>query len=211
MRVHSKEKIQEIKRLRRKGFSIIELVSRLGIPKTTIWHHIHSIKLLPQYKARLNSKRGGSTKRKEFRIARAYEKAKILINSSNREFLIALAMLYWSEGSKNSCVFTNSDGKMIKLYLSILEKILGIQKHEIKLTLRIFSGMHEGECLNYWSKILDISKKNFTVYLNDGGISGKTKYGMCRVNIKKSGNLLKLIRALIDLSLDDILKKLNEF
>jgi len=77
--------------------------------------------------------------------------------------------------------------------------------------LRIFSGKDESECLGYWSKMLAISKKNFTVYLNDGGISGKTKYGMCRVNIKKSGNLFKLIHALIDLSSDDVLKKLNEF
>jgi len=209
MKVHSIEKIKELKRLRRKGYSINELVLQMGIPKTTIWHHIHNIKLSPQHRAQLDSKRGGSAKRKKLRIANAHEKAKIFINSSSREFLIVLAMLHWCEGNKKACVFTNSDGKMVKLYLSILEKVLGIQQHEINLTLRIFSGMVESECLNYWSKTLGVPKKNFYIYLNDGGMSGKVKHGMCRVGIKRGGDLLKFIWALIDLSSEDVLKKLS--
>ena len=65
MRVHSAEKIKELKRLRRKGLSINELVAKLSIPKTTVWHHIHNIKLSPKHIARLKARQGGSAERKQ--------------------------------------------------------------------------------------------------------------------------------------------------
>jgi hypothetical protein len=207
MRVHSTEKIKTLKRLRKRGYSINELVEKLAIPKTTIWHHIHNISVLPKYAPLLHSKRGGSSKRKEKNIEIARGKAVELLKNENRESLIALAMLYWGEGSKNSCDFINSNGKIIQLYLKIIRNILKIPNPSIKATMRIFTGMDREECLNYWSRITKISKKEFIIRFNDGGTKGKTRYGMCRITIKKGDSALKLFHALIDQVFLELMKK----
>jgi len=207
MRIHSIKKIKELKRLRKKGFSINELVTKLSIPKTTAWHHIHNIKLLPKYALLLNAKRGGSAKRKQRNLEEAQKFARKLLQSSSRELSIIVAMLYWGEGSKKRCEFINSDGRIIESYLIVLRNVFKISDEFIKPTLRIYSGMNEKECLNYWSCITKIPKHKFIIRFNDGGTKGKTRYGMCRITVKKGGNILKLIQSLINQSFEEIIKK----
>lgn len=203
MRIHSAEKIKEMRELRRRGYSINELVKKLSVPKTTVWHHVHNVRILPKYALFLKSKRGGSAARKQNNWNKARECAEELLKGSNREFAISVAMLYWAEGSKKACEFINSDGRMIEFYLTILKRAFNVSTKAIKPTMRIFTGMNKKECLNYWSRITKIPKKEFVVRYNDGGTKGKTKYGMCRITVKKGGNILKLINSLIEKILED--------
>lgn len=198
MRKHSWKKIKRIKELRKIGYSINELVRELSVPKTTVWHHIQGVKVSPKYIPVLNAKRGGSKKIKEINLQIAKEKAKNLLQNPNKELAITLAMLYWGEGSKKVCELINSDGKMIQVYLKILRSYLNISNDYIKVTARYFSGMDKNKCLNYWSKITGVSKNKFIVRFNDGGTRGKTKYGMCRITVRRGHNTLKLIRSLIE-------------
>jgi len=198
MLIHPTRKINELKKLRKRGYSINELVAKLSIPKSTVWHHIHNIEISPKYGSILRAKRGGNGKRKQIRINQATERAQTLLNGSYRDLSIVIAMLYWGEGSKKRCEFINSDGMMIKSYLKIMKKVVNIPKTSIKPTLRIFSGMNEKKCLNYWSRVTKIAKSKFIVRLNDGGSKGRTKYGMCRITIKRGGDTLKLLHSLID-------------
>ncbi|MBI4709014.1 MAG: hypothetical protein HY764_02300 [Candidatus Portnoybacteria bacterium] len=199
MQIHSSEKIQELKELRMKGYSINELVKRLSIPKTTVWHHVHNVKVPPKYVFILKAKRGGSKQRSQRNWEEAKGRALILLNNSgHRDLVIALAMLYWGEGNKKACEFINSDGRMIKFYLFVLRKIFCVDENAIKATMRIFSGMDERECLNYWSGITGIPCAKFIIRFNDGGTSGKTRYGMCRITVRKGSKILKLIHSLRD-------------
>lgn len=206
MRIHSLAKIKKLKELRKKGYSINELVRKLSIPKTTVWHHIHNIILTPKYLALLKSKIGGSHQRKEKNWATARKVAKEILKSANREYVIAFTMLYWAEGSKNSCDFVNSDGRMINLCINILVKVFNVSKDRLTPTIRIFSGMDEKKCLNYWSKITGLPKSRFFVRINDGGAKSRTKYGMCRIMIKKGSNTLKLINSLIEESYNELIE-----
>lgn len=207
MRIHSLEKIKKLKQLRKKGHSINELVEKLAIPKTTVWHHIQGVTVSPQYTSLLYSKRGGSSKRKQKNIEIGREKAAKLLKNADRESLIAIAMLYWGEGSKGACEFVNSDGKIIQLYLKILKEYLDVSGTSLKATMRIFSGMDRKECLDYWSKVTRIPKNKFIIRFNDGGTKGRTKYGMCRISVKKGDSTLKLIHALIDQIFMELMKK----
>jgi len=207
MRIHSIEKIKELKRLRRKGFSINELVIKLSIPKTTVWHHIHNIKVLPKYIPILKAKRGGSAKRKQKNLEEARKYAQKLLRGPNRDLSIVIAMLYWGEGNKKRCEFINSDGKIIKSYLIALRNVFNISEEFIKPIMRIYSGMNRKECLNYWSRITKIPKHKFIIRFNDGGTKGRTKYGMCRITVKKGSNVLKLIQSLIDQIFEEIIEK----
>lgn len=209
MRKHSLQKINSIKKLRRFGYSINEIVSELSVPRTTVWHHVHNVKVLPKYLPLLKTKRGGSRKIKERNLQAAAERAEKLLQKSDRTLAIILAMLYWGEGSKKVCEFINSDGKMIQVYLKILRNYLNISDDFIKITVRYFSEMDKNECLKYWSENTGISKSKFIVRFNDGGTRGKTRYGMCRITVRRGHNTLKLIHSLINKTSDQILDLVN--
>ena len=200
MRVHSEKKLMELVKLRSTGHSIQEIVEKLDMPKTTVWHYIQNVKVLPQYQPSLKSKRGGSSKRKARNERIAEEKSAELLEGPDREILTALAMLYWAEGSKGSPEFINSDGRMISLYLHILRDVLEISNDSLNITIRIFTGMNKKECVQYWARVTSISPDRFTIRVNDGGTRGRTRYGMCRVGVRKGGHFLKMMHALIDQS-----------
>lgn len=206
MRIHSIEKIEKLKKLRRKGFSLNKLAMELSIPKTTAWHHIHNIRIAPKYTAALLANQGGSAKRKQKNLEQARKYAQRLLRGPNRDLSIIMAMLYWGEGSKKACEFINTDERIIKSYLIVLRNVFNIPDEFIKPTMRIYSGMDERECLNYWSRVTKIPKSKFVIRFNDGGTKGRTRYGMCRITVKKGGNILKLIRALIDQIFEEITK-----
>src|SRR3989344_3063982 len=98
MRVHSLDKIEQLKKLRREGHSIEELVKILSMPKTTIWHHIRGIKLRKKYILKLKANQGGSRLKKERDLIRAKDEARALFDSEHRYLVSLLSMLYWAEG-----------------------------------------------------------------------------------------------------------------
>lgn len=199
MRVHSLEKIKRLKQLRRGGHSIENLVKILSIPKSTVWHHIQSIKLQKKYILRLRANQGGSRLKKERDLIRAGSEASILISSKHRYLVSLLAMLYWAEGdNKNALSFTNTNAEMIRMFIWILEKCFHINKDRLLITIRYFTGMNRGKCLRHWSKVTKVPEKQINMYYNDGGKKGRTEFGICRIAVRKSGYLFKVIRSLIN-------------
>ncbi len=188
--------ITKLKELRKKGYSIHALMAELSMPKSSVWHHIHGIKLQKKHILKLKANQGGSKLKKERDILRAGEDARLRMSSRDSIVYAIIAMLYWTEGSKRRCEFVNTDGEMIRLYLKIVRSHLQVPESRIQPTLRIFTNHNEKKSLNYWSKITRIPRKRFKVLLNDGGSSGRTPYGMCRIIILKGGYLLKLFKAL---------------
>ena len=209
MKIHSAEKIKKLKELRRTGHSINEIVRDLSIPKTTVWHHIKKVIVDPEYVSLLKSKiSSGSRCRREKKLKIAEELARKILNSSDREYLIVLAMLYWAEGCKKAFNFVNSDGRMVDLFVKILIKTFGVDKERIIPTMRIYSHMDRKECLNYWVKVTGLPKDRFFVRIDDGGKESTTKYGMCRITIKKGSDTLKLTLSLIQQFYDQWVKSL---
>src|SRR3989344_59673 len=137
MRVHSLEKIEQLKKLRREGQSIEDLVKILSIPKTTVWHHIQGIKLRKKYILKLKANQGGSRLKKERDLIKAKNEASILIKSKHRYLVSLLAMLYWAEGdNKNAFSFVNTNAEMISMFISILEKCFHTDKSQLLITVR---------------------------------------------------------------------------
>ena len=197
MRVHSVSKIKSLKKQRKAGYSIQELMKKFGMPKTTIWHYIHNIKLSEKNRRKIKEKQGGS----KIRMVKQLEKASCLANQIvefidiNRVAPIVLSLLYWAEGNKKGFVFTNTDSDMIKVFLKIIRYNFGVKENRIKATIRINNFQNHSECLNYWHKITSIPIKNMRVDLNPIQNKGKSVYGVFRITIKKGGYLLKLVNS----------------
>src|SRR3989344_3292494 len=153
MHVHSLEKIEQLKQLRRGGHSIEDLVKILSIPKSTVWHHIQGIKLQKKYILKLRANQGGSRLKKERDLIKAENEARMLLGSRDKYLISLLAMLYWAEGdNKNAFSFVNTNAEMIRMFISILKKCFYVDREQLLITIRYFTGMNRDKCLRHWSK-----------------------------------------------------------
>lgn len=194
----TQEEITRIKDLRSRGWSLPEIHTKTKIGYGSVFRYIQNIPILPQYKSIWQGKRGGSKKRKQKLEVVAYTKAEKIISVLNeKEKILFLAALYWGEGGKKDFNFTNSDPEMIRIFVDGIKNILNISPDEIRVSIRIYEDLDREKSLDYWSKIVDIPKNKFVnVDVLKGKKIGKLKYGLCRVRIKKGGNMLKYLLAL---------------
>ncbi len=148
-------------------------------------------------KTKILSQRGGSALRKEKSLVDAKVEASRLLSSRNREDVVALTMLYWAEGNKESLVFTNTDSKMIGLFIALIRKIFGINNDRICVTVRTFTDMDYPSCVKYWSKVTGLDEKSINLHKNGLTSRGSSAYGVCRLTIKRGGYTLKVLKEVV--------------
>lgn len=181
------------------GHSITEIMAELAVPKTTVWHHIKNVKVLPKYTSILKAKQGGSLARSLRDWEQARQEAKRLIYTFGKnEKIIVAATLYWAEGSKSDFSLSNTDPYLIKTFIDCLREF-GIAKEQLAISVRIYEDLNKNACCLFWSKVAGIKRAEIkSVNILSGKKKGKLKYGMCRVRVVKGGYLLKLICAIIE-------------
>lgn len=102
------------------------------------------------------------------------------------------ATLYWAEGAKKDFGLSNTDPALIKVFLYILRSVFGVEEERIVVSLRLYEDLNKRECLAFWSNLTGLKLDNTTsVTVLKGSKNGKLKYGMCRIRVRKGGNLLK--------------------
>jgi hypothetical protein len=194
----SQEKIKKIFELRKQGYSIPELHALLGLPKSTLSKYCRKVEILPEFKERWLERRNASKIISERQVLQAEQQAKALVPAISKESAVLIASsLYWAEGAKKDFSLTNSDPKMIKVFVKILKRSFGIKDEDIKISIRLYEDLAINEATSFWSEVVGFDLTN-KVHINilKGKKVGKLKYGMCRVRVKKAGLLLKTIFAI---------------
>ncbi len=209
-------KIQAIK-LRKKGLSYSEILKSIPVAKSTLALWLHSVGLSKKQKQRLTDKKlasalRGAARKKEIRIQKTQtifqEAAKDIKNISQRELFLIGVALYWAEGSKQKdnnisarVRFSNSDPKMIKLFLLWLDKICGIKYPNIRCDLYIHEKASVINAKSFWEKKINTpiqgiyyKKSKFTKRKN----IGDNYFGLISVNIKQSADLNRKISGWIE-------------
>ena len=172
--------------LRLRGYSYNEIHRELSVAKSTLSSWFANTNLSEQARKRLDkrvadgSMRGLLKKNRQqtddawrrANLVRA-EASKDVLKLSRRELLLVGVALYWAEGYKKLIVkngkertahtisFTNSDPKMITLFLRFLVDIVEIKKQKISVSMRLFAHIKQEEALAYWSDITGLEKNNF--------------------------------------------------
>ena len=142
---------------------------------------------------------GGSKERS----LRAWKQAKeyasqITSNIDIRKlFPLLLASLYWAEGSKSAFVFTNTDARMIKIFLMVLRDFFYIEEDRFQVLIRINESTSSRTCVAYWRDITNLPLKNIKTNINAKQNRTNAQHGICRITLKKGGNMLKLTQSLI--------------
>lgn len=220
--MNSKYKVTAID-LRKQGFSYSEILKRVPVAKSTLSLWLREVGLSKRQKQRLTQKRldaarrGGQVKREQ-RILRV----KKILNSAEQDiglltkrelWLIGIA-LYWGEGSKEKeyrpgsrVQFTNSDPRMIRLFLQWLHNACQIGDERISFEIYIHETNQNRivEVRSYWAKQIKVDfSKLSKIYFKKNKIATQRKntgdlyYGLVRVNISASSSLNRQIAGWIN-------------
>jgi hypothetical protein len=110
---------------------------------------------------------------------------------------MAGCMLYWAEGAKrrNAIQFTNSDPHMVAFFRRFLVEALGIEPHEIHLSINVYTnnGMTIDEIERYWLGLLRLPQAsarnhilNHTPTSSSGRAKNKLPYGVARISVHQT-------------------------
>lgn len=98
--------------------------------------------------------------------------------------------LYWGEGtkaSKSSIKLSNTDPKLMRTFITFLQKFYQIDKKRLRFGLQVFGDMNNESTIRYWTRTLGISRGQLypkvivTPYRGVGNYRKKTKYGVLTV------------------------------
>ncbi len=116
---------------------------------------------------------------------------------------VAGITMYWGEGDskiKNPLRLSNTDPRMIRLYVHFLRSVLGVQKQRIRLALILYPDLDDVECKKFWSETAGLSALCFvkTQYIRGYHPTKRLKYGVCVV-VVSSRQLKEKVSVWIDL------------
>lgn len=207
--------------LRRRGLTYSEILAKIPVAKSTLSLWLRSVSLAKKQYQRLTRKRllaqqKGATAKHQQRldlVKRISEEAlKEMCRLDDKHLWLAGIMLYWAEGSKakeynisQQTQFTNSDPKMIKLFLLWLGKVLKIQSDQLVFSIFIHTSGNVTNALNFWSKVTGCDIGSFRVYFKKHKVkktnrknTGEAYFGILRVTVRKSANLNRKITAWVN-------------
>ena len=180
-----KDKNQALK-LRLSGKSYTEISRILKVPKSTLSNWFTNLELSEKARNRIARRiytgtLKGLVKRNKMqthlaikRTRKIKKEAKNEISKiTSRELRLVGAALYWGEGYKRPIIrngkerthhvvsLTNSDPKLIALFLKFLREICEIPEHKITANIRSYEHLEEKSIVKFWQKITKLPKENF--------------------------------------------------
>lgn len=195
---HSAEVIRNLKRARKGGRSITELMNIFNMPKTTVWHHVQDIPLGDAQKLELRQKQGGSRQRSENAWIKANVEAGVLLaNSSIRELCVKATMLYWAEGNKRALVFTNTDPEILSIFVLFLTRVLEVENERIRILVRTSDPIKPDIVRKFWQERLKVPLPQIKVNHDNKHNRTKSNNGICRLWVIKSGYEFKVLQSII--------------
>lgn len=112
--------------------------------------------------------------------------------------------LYWGEGAKRGSGglrITNTDPKMIKIFIRFLETFFLIDKKKLRFSIQIFNDISPQKALGYWINQLGVDRKQFYKTIisrvrGKGTYKYKSEYGVVVMyfnNVKLKRTMCELI------------------
>jgi hypothetical protein len=167
--------------LRKQGKTYGEIIKLLKVPKSTVCSWLKNVKLSKFLKEQILERSREKWRKNIMVYNKVYakirsreateiregfqEKASREIKElSKRDLKLIGAALYWAEGNiknRNRLQFGNSNPLMIKTAMRFFRDICNIQDERITARVHIYPGIDYRKALNFWSKLTNLSKKNF--------------------------------------------------
>jgi predicted transcriptional regulator len=199
-------KIMEIRKM---GKSYNQISQTLNISKGTISYYLANNRASKKIRNQLIKKNNALSKKRVQKLVSQNRKrwAKNKINAvmeakndfkelyKNPLFTTGIS-IYWGEGDSkpdNPLRISNTDPRMIKIYVRFLREIMGVERDKIRLGLILYPDLDNKICQEFWSKASNLPKENFikTQYIKGSHPTKRLASGICMV-IANGGNPLKI-------------------
>lgn len=208
---------------KKKGYSYKEIMSEIPVAKSTLSVWLKNVELSPQQKNRIFQKQQErwannyslgewNREKRQREVAVIRKKSKQEIGSlTKREFFITGIMLYWAEGNKVSTMvaISNADPAFIAFMMSWFRNCLKISNNDFHLAIHYHQGQDYKKIEKFWSQLTDIPLEQFRKpFCKPPGTGHRKHYlqwGVCRIYICRSANLLHQIQAWKDGLIESII------
>jgi hypothetical protein len=164
--------------LRAEGWTLGEICEELGVSKASasLWCkdvEIDVKALTERRRARHLSGNEGARARGPNKLQRAKQAEiddamagglRLIGTLGDRDLLIAGVALYAGEGSKTpgGVKFTNSDARMVRLFLTWLRHFFEVDEHRLRVHLYLHQGLDLEAAIAFWVRVTGIPGKQFT-------------------------------------------------
>jgi hypothetical protein len=167
-----KDKDNAIK-LRLRGKSYSQIKKAINVSKSTLSYWLRDYPLSEERIREIRDKnprriekyRATRLRQKQERLNKVYlEEKKKILPFNKRDLFIAGLFLYWGEGTKTTITqisVSNTNPAVIKFFIKWLVEFLSVPQEKIKIYLHLYNDMDINKEINFWSKELRISKKQF--------------------------------------------------
>jgi len=174
MKLKIEERLKAVA-LREKGFSVNEIVSRVGVAKSSISTWVRNVPLSPAARKRLLTKiklgQRVSAENKHRKVEDAIESyfqdalQKVRGSKLNKFYRrVICSLLYWCEGIKDhysGVGFVNSDPKLIKTFLRLFRESFEIDEKRFSACIHLHEYHNPAKQLRFWSEITGIPPHQF--------------------------------------------------
>jgi hypothetical protein len=202
--------------LRKQGKSYSEIRKIIKVSKASLSLWLKDVVLTDEQLIELKMKKVRAVERykismkekRQFKLDSYYKnQLKKWLPLSEREKFIAGLFLYLGEGNKasrNNLSIANTDPSVMKFALYWFLNCLKVQKEKIRLNLHLYDDMDIEEEINFWLKVLDLSrsslnkpyiKKSFRADVDQKGYG----HGTCTLSVHDTAlkdSLMMAIKAI---------------
>lgn len=201
MKPRSEKQRKEAFAMRKSGKSIRDIEIALEIPRSTLSGWFKDVVLSPSQRrvllsrnvAGLTKARALAAKAHKDNKLRRIESVQTAINNTLQSLPtedmaileLALAMLYFGEGSKTKqgLRLGNSDPRIIRFYIDSLKKLYGLTENSLYFALHLRADQDVEKEKIFWSQVLNIPVSNFRYHIKDLRTAGKPTrpdyHGVC--------------------------------
>lgn len=191
-------------KLRSTGKSYNEIVAALKISKSTLSEWFSGEDWSEKIKAKLieAAQQVSTIRMRELdrirgvHLKRIYEEARAEAAAEFEQLkynplFIAGVMLYWGEGDRKTHYqvrITNTDPKMIQLFVVFLRKVCNIPEEKIHGSVLTYPDLNDEECRSYWSAAARVPLKQFHRCTKIVGRhkTNRLAYGVCSILVSST-------------------------
>lgn len=152
---------QEARSLRAQGLTMPEIAGKLGVSRSSVSLWTRDVPFEPR-PGRTEARRRGPNRllqRKAAEIEHLMNAGRLRIGPlSERDLLVAGAMLYAGEGSKTDgkVVLANTDARLVRLFCKWLRTFFEIDEARLRVRLYLHQGLDLEAATTYWSSVTSI-------------------------------------------------------
>lgn len=203
---------QKARYLRKKGYSINQIVAKTGSSKTSVSIWVRDVVLTKNQQAKISTL-GRSVqsieKRRTNRLKNENIKRRIIIDEAKKDFFeitkqelkLIGTILYLGEGAKSrmgTVAVSNSDPSVIKMMMRFLREVCDVPEEKFRGQIHTFEHANIGKTEEYWSTVTGISQKQFyKTYIKPSSASLQKRktlpFGTFGISVNDTKLLLKII------------------